>query len=87
MIVITTEAHAAHDPATMAPSLTGRPFYDRAARVEQLLSAVKRLNLPTVVAPDHGVAPITAVVIASPLGKARSGQGHTQENDRARQDQ
>jgi acetoin utilization deacetylase AcuC-like enzyme len=61
MIVITTEAHAAHDPATMAPSPSGRPFYDRAARVEQLLKAVKRLELPTIVAPDHGVAPIAAV--------------------------
>ena len=37
MIVITTDAHAAHDPATMAPSPSGRPFYDRAARVDQLL--------------------------------------------------
>ena len=61
MIVITTEAHAAHDPATMAPSPSGRPFYDRAARVEQLLGAVKRLGLPTVPAPDHGMAPIAAI--------------------------
>jgi acetoin utilization deacetylase AcuC-like enzyme len=56
-----TDAHAAHDPATMAPSPNGRPFYDRAARVEQLLGAVKRLGLPTVPAPDHGMAPIAAV--------------------------
>src|SRR5262245_36177461 len=40
MIVITTDAHAAHDPATMAPSPSGRPFYDRAVRVDQLLGAV-----------------------------------------------
>jgi acetoin utilization deacetylase AcuC-like enzyme len=61
MIVITTDAHRAHDPATMAPSPSGRPFYDRAARVDQLLGAVRRLGLPTTPAPDHGVAPIAAV--------------------------
>jgi acetoin utilization deacetylase AcuC-like enzyme len=61
MIVITTSAHAAHDPATMAPSPSGRPFYDRAARVDQLLGAVNRLGLPTTPAPDHGMAPIAAV--------------------------
>lgn len=61
MIVITTDAHAAHDPASMAPSPSGRPFYDRASRVEQLLGAVHRLGLPTVPAPDHGIAPIAAV--------------------------
>ena len=61
MIVITTNAHAAHDPAVMAPSPSGRPFYDRAARVEQLLGAVNRLGLPTTPAPDHGMAPIAAV--------------------------
>ena len=61
MIVITTDAHAAHDPDTMAPSPSGRPFYDRAARVDQLLGAVNRLGLPTTPAPDHGMAPIAAV--------------------------
>ncbi len=61
MIVITTSAHAAHDPATMAPSPSGRPFYDRAARMDQLLGAVNRLGLPTAPAPDHGMAPIAAV--------------------------
>jgi acetoin utilization deacetylase AcuC-like enzyme len=61
MIVITTNAHAAHDPAVMAPSPSGRPFYDRAARVEQLLGAVNRLGLPTTLASDHGMAPIAAV--------------------------
>ncbi len=61
MIVITTNAHAAHDPATMAPSPSGRPFYDRAERVDQLLGAVHRLGLPTMPAPDHGMAPIAAV--------------------------
>src|SRR5579871_4168745 len=61
MIVITTSAHAAHDPASMAPSPSGRPFYDRAARVDQLLGAVNKLGLPTVEAPDHGIAPIAAV--------------------------
>jgi acetoin utilization deacetylase AcuC-like enzyme len=61
MIIITTSAHAAHDPATMAPSPSGRPFYDRAARVDQLLGAVNRLGLPTTPAPDHGMAPIAAV--------------------------
>ncbi len=61
MIVITTSAHAAHDPATMAPSPSGRPFYDRAARVDQLLGAVRRLGLPTTPAPDHGMAPIAAI--------------------------
>jgi acetoin utilization deacetylase AcuC-like enzyme len=61
MIVITTDAHAAHDPATMAPSPSGRPFYDRAERVDQLLGAVHRMGLPTVPAPDHGMAPIAAV--------------------------
>ncbi len=61
MIVITTDAHAAHDPATMAPSPSGRPFYDRAARIEQLLGAVHKLGLQTTPAPDHGMAPIAAV--------------------------
>ena len=61
MIVITTDAHAAHDPATTAPSPSGRPFYDRAARVDQLLGAVHRLGLPTAPAHDHGMAPIAAV--------------------------
>ncbi|HET7881272.1 MAG TPA: histone deacetylase family protein [Acetobacteraceae bacterium] len=61
MIVITTDAHAAHDPATMAPSPSGRPFYDRAERVGQLLSAVRRLGLPTAPAPNHGMAAIAAV--------------------------
>src|SRR4249920_911216 len=61
MIVITTDAHTAHDPASMAPSPSGRPFYDRAARVEQLLGAVQRLGLQTASAPDHGMAPIAAV--------------------------
>src|SRR5215469_15139285 len=61
MIVITTSAHAAHDPATMAPSPSGRPFYDRAARVDQLLGAVIRLGLPKIPAPYHGMAPIAAV--------------------------
>jgi acetoin utilization deacetylase AcuC-like enzyme len=45
----------------MAPSPSGRPFYDRAARVDQLLGAVRRLGLPTAPAPDHGMAPIAAV--------------------------
>ena len=45
----------------MAPMPGGRPFFDRAARVEQLLGAVNRLALPTVPAPDHGMAPIAAV--------------------------
>src|SRR5579863_1056746 len=61
MIVITTHAHAAHDPATMAPSPSGRPFYDRAERMDQLLGAVSRLGLPTAPAPDHGMAAIAAV--------------------------
>ena len=61
MIVITTSAHAAHDPDLMAPAPGGRPFYDRAARAEQLLGAVNRMGLPTVPAPDHGMAPIAAV--------------------------
>jgi acetoin utilization deacetylase AcuC-like enzyme len=61
MIVITTNAHTAHDPDIMAPSPSGRPFYDRAARVDQLLGAVNRLGLPTTPAPDHGMAPIAAV--------------------------
>src|SRR5215831_6613904 len=61
MIVITTPAHAAHDPARMAPSPSGRPFYDRAERMDQLLGAVNRLGLSTVAAPDHGMAPIAAV--------------------------
>ena len=61
MIVITTSAHVAHDPDTMAPTPGGRPFYDRAARVEQLLVAVSRLGLPTAPAPDHGMASIAAV--------------------------
>jgi acetoin utilization deacetylase AcuC-like enzyme len=61
MIVITTDAHAAHDPAAMAPSPSGRPFYDRAERYGQLLGAVNRLGLPTASAPDHGIAPIAAV--------------------------
>jgi len=61
MIVITTEVHAAHDPATMAPSPSGRPFYDRVARVDQLLGAVRRLGLQTTPAPDHGMAPIAGV--------------------------
>jgi acetoin utilization deacetylase AcuC-like enzyme len=61
MIVITTNAHTSHDPDIMAPSPSGRPFYDRAARVEQLLGAVNRLRLPTAAAPDHGMAPIAAV--------------------------
>jgi acetoin utilization deacetylase AcuC-like enzyme len=61
MIVITTNAHAAHDPATMAPSPSGRPFYDRPERVSQLLGAVHMLGLPTTQAPDHGLAPIAAV--------------------------
>ncbi len=60
MIVITTSDHALHDPATMAP-LPDRPFYDRAARAEQLLGAVKKLGLPTEPAPDHGLAPIAAI--------------------------
>ena len=61
MIVITTNTHAAHDPATMAPSPSGRPFYDRAERYGQLLGAVHRLGLATTPAPDHGVAPIAEV--------------------------
>jgi acetoin utilization deacetylase AcuC-like enzyme len=61
MIVITTPDHALHDPATMAPLPDGRPFYDRAARAEQLLGAVNKLNLPTTPAPDHGLAPIAAI--------------------------
>jgi len=61
MIVITTKDHALHDPAIMAPLADGRPFYDRAARAEQLLSAVNKLGLPTEGAPDHGLAPIAAV--------------------------
>src|SRR3974390_2928767 len=61
MIVITTKDHALHDPATMAPLPDGRPFYDRAARAEQLLSAVNKLGLPTEPAPDHGLAPIAAI--------------------------
>jgi acetoin utilization deacetylase AcuC-like enzyme len=61
MIVITTNDHALHDPATMAPLPDGRPFYDRAARAEQLLGAVKKLGLPTEAASDHGLAPIAAI--------------------------
>lgn len=61
MIVITTKDHALHDPAVMAPMADGRPFYDRATRAEQLLSAVNKLGLPTEAAPDHGLAPIAAV--------------------------
>jgi acetoin utilization deacetylase AcuC-like enzyme len=61
MIVITTDAQAAHDPATMAPSPSGRPFYDRAERYDQLLGAVKRRGLPTLQAPDHGMAPIVSM--------------------------
>src|SRR5450755_516769 len=61
MIVITTSAHTAHDPDIMAPTPGGRPFYDRASRVDQLLGAVNKLKLQTVSAPDHGMAPIAAV--------------------------
>lgn len=61
MIVITTSDHVLHDPASMAPMADGRPFYDRAARAEQLLSAVQKLGLPTEPAPDHGLAPIAAI--------------------------
>lgn len=61
MIVITTDAHAAHDPEAIAPSPSGRIFYDRPARVDQLLAAVRRLGLTTTPAPDHGMAPIAAV--------------------------
>ena len=61
MQVITTSAHALHDPHTMAPMPNGRPFYDRAERAEQLLGAVRRRGLPTAAAPDHGLAPIAAV--------------------------
>jgi acetoin utilization deacetylase AcuC-like enzyme len=61
MIVITTNVHTLHDPDSMAPSPSGRPFYDRASRVQQLLGAVKRLGLTTEAAPDHGMAPIAAI--------------------------
>jgi acetoin utilization deacetylase AcuC-like enzyme len=61
MIVITTSDHALHDPASMAPLPDGRPFYDRAARAEQLLGAVKQRSLRTEAAPDHGLAPIAAI--------------------------
>jgi acetoin utilization deacetylase AcuC-like enzyme len=61
MIVVTTLAHTAHDPETMAPLPDGRPFFDRVARAEQLLAAVERLGLPMVEAPDHGLAPAAAV--------------------------
>ena len=61
MIVITTSDHALHDPASMAPLADGRPFHDRAVRVQQLLSTVEKLGLPTEAAPDHGLEPIAAI--------------------------
>jgi acetoin utilization deacetylase AcuC-like enzyme len=61
MIVITTSDHVLHDPATMAPLADGRPFYDKAVRVQELMRTVEKLRLPTEVAPDHGLAPIAAL--------------------------
>jgi acetoin utilization deacetylase AcuC-like enzyme len=61
MIVVTTSDHVLHDPASMAPLADGRPFYDRAVRVQQLLSAVDKLGLPTEAAPDYGLAPIAVI--------------------------
>ncbi len=78
MIVVTTNAHAAHDPDTMAPTPGGRPFYDRAARAEQLLAAVNKLGLPTTPAPDHGMVPIAAVHDADYLRFLESAFSHWQ---------
>lgn len=61
MIVITTNEHIQHDPAVMAPLADGRPFYDRAVRVTELMRTVQKLGLPTEPAPDHGLAPIAAI--------------------------
>ena len=61
MIVITTADHVLHDPATMAPLADGRPFYDRAVRVQELMRTVDKLGLQKEVAPDHGLAPIAAL--------------------------
>ena len=61
MIVITTSDHVLHDPATMAPLADGRPFYDRAVRVQELMRTVDKLGLPKEAAPDHGLAPIAAI--------------------------
>ena len=61
MIVVSSGRHAQHDPATMALSPEGRPYFEVAARFEQLSKAVERLKLETVFPPDHGMAPIAAV--------------------------
>jgi acetoin utilization deacetylase AcuC-like enzyme len=61
MIVITSDAHKAHDPQVTAPIPGGPPFPDVAARIDQLLAAVHALNLPTISPRDHGMEPISAV--------------------------
>ena len=61
MIVVSSGKHAQHDPATIAPSPEGRPYFEVAARFDQLSKAVERLKLETVFPPDHGMAPIAAV--------------------------
>ena len=61
MITVFDEGQRAHDPKFFLSSGAQFPCPEQPARVDALLSGVRRLGGPVVAPPDNGIAPIRAV--------------------------
>lgn len=61
MITVFDAGQRAHDPKFFLSSGAQYPCPEQPARVDALLSGVRQLGGPVVVAPDNGIAPIRAV--------------------------
>ncbi len=61
MITVFDDAQRAHDPQFFLSSGARFPCPEKPARIDALLGAVARMDLPVVPAPDAGLAPIEAV--------------------------
>lgn len=61
MITVFDEGQRAHDPKFFLSSGAQQPCPEQPARVDALLSGVRRLGGPVVAPPDNGIAPIRAV--------------------------
>lgn len=61
MKVVFSDLQRAHDPQMFLSSGAPRPCPEKPARIEALLSGVRKLDLPVIAPGDAGMAPIAAV--------------------------